>query len=65
MQGQIRFGTSAAANIEIYYQELKLRKKWVYAKGMTTCEIVATFKEMYGAGVSATLISKVTDAVIE
>lgn len=37
----------------------------LYAKGMTTREIVATFKEMYGAEVSPTLISKVTDAVIE
>ena len=37
----------------------------LYAKGMTTREIVATFKEMYGADVSASLISKVTDAVIE
>jgi hypothetical protein len=27
--------------------------------------IVATFKEMYGADVSASLISKVTDAVID
>ena len=32
---------------------------------MTTRDIVATFKEMYGADVSRTLISKVTDAVIE
>nr|WP_330178514.1 IS256 family transposase [Candidatus Vondammii sp. HM_W22] len=32
---------------------------------MTTREIVTIFKEMYGADVSATLISKVTDAVIE
>tara|TARA_R110001592_G_scaffold363400_1_gene688204 strand:- start:60634 stop:61842 length:1209 start_codon:yes stop_codon:yes gene_type:complete len=37
----------------------------LYAKGMTTREIVATFKEMYDADVSATLISKVTDSVIE
>ena len=37
----------------------------LYAKGMTTREIVATFKEMYDADVSAALISKVTDAVIE
>lgn len=37
----------------------------LYAKGMTTREIVSTFKEMYDAGVSATLISKVTDAVKE
>ena len=36
----------------------------LYAKGMTTREIVAAFKELYGADVSATLISKVTDAVI-
>lgn len=37
----------------------------LYAKGMTTREIVATFKEMYDADVSASLISRVTDAVIE
>jgi putative transposase len=37
----------------------------LYAKGMTTREIVETFKEMYDADVSATLISKVTDSVIE
>lgn len=37
----------------------------LYAKGMTTREIVASFKEMYDAEVSPTLISKVTNAVIE
>jgi len=37
----------------------------LYAKGMTTRDIVDTFKEMYGADVSPTLISKVTDAVSE
>ncbi len=37
----------------------------LYAKGMTNREIVAFFKEMYDAEVSASLISKVTDAVIE
>lgn len=37
----------------------------LYAKGMTTREIVATFKEMYDADVSASLISKVTDSVVE
>lgn len=37
----------------------------LYAKGMTNREIVQFFKEMYGAQVSASLISKVTDAVIE
>lgn len=35
------------------------------AKGMTTREIVATFKEMYDADVSPSLIFKVTDAVKE
>ena len=38
---------------------------FLYAQGMTTREIVATFKEMYDADVSATLISKVTDSVLE
>jgi len=37
----------------------------LYAKGMSTRDIVATFQEMYGAEVSATLISKVTDSVLE
>ena len=38
---------------------------YLYSKGMTTRDIVATFKEMYDAHVSPTLISRVTDAVIE
>ena len=38
---------------------------FLYAQGMTTREIVTTFKEMYDADVSAALISKVTDAVLE
>jgi putative transposase len=38
---------------------------FLYAHGMTTREIVKTFKEMYYADISSTLISKVTNAVIE
>ncbi len=38
---------------------------FLYAQGMTTREIVKTFKELYGADASPSLISKVTDAVIE
>jgi transposase-like protein len=38
---------------------------YLYSKGMTTRDIVSTFKEMYGADVSPTLISRVTNAVIE
>ncbi|MCB1584107.1 MAG: transposase [Xanthomonadales bacterium] len=38
---------------------------YLYAQSMTTLEIVATFKEMYYADVSPTLISKVTNAVID
>lgn len=37
----------------------------LYAKGLSTRDIVATFKEMYDADVSPSLISKVTDAVID
>lgn len=37
----------------------------LYAKGMSTRDIVATFKEMYDADVSPSLISKVTDAVLD
>ena len=38
---------------------------FLYAQGMSTREVVAAFKELYGADVSPTLISKVTDAVID
>lgn len=37
----------------------------LYAKGMSTRDIVDAFKEMYDADVSATLISKVTEQVME
>ena len=37
----------------------------LYAKGMTTCDIVATFKEMYDADVFHRLISKVTGSVLD
>jgi putative transposase len=38
---------------------------YLYSKGMTTRDIVAIFKEMYDADVSATLISHITNAVIK
>lgn len=37
----------------------------LYAQGMTIRKIIVTFKEMCGADVSATIISKETDAVLE
>ena len=37
----------------------------LYARGMTTRDIVDAFQEMYGADISATLVSKITNAVIE
>lgn len=37
----------------------------LYAKGLSTREIVEAFQEMYGAEVSAGLVSQVTNAVIE
>jgi len=37
----------------------------LYARGMTTRDIVSAFKEMYDADVSHSLVSKVTDSVIE
>lgn len=38
---------------------------YLYAKGLTTREIVEAFKEMYGADISASLVSKVTNAVMD
>jgi putative transposase len=37
----------------------------LYAKGMSTRDIVAAFDEMYGAEISAGLVSQVTNAVME
>lgn len=37
----------------------------LYAKGLSTREIVEAFREMYGAEVSASLVSKVTERVLE
>ncbi len=37
----------------------------LYVKGMTTRDIVETFAELYGADISPTLVSQVTDAVLE
>jgi len=37
----------------------------LYAKGLSTRDIVDAFKEMYDADISATLVSKVTDRVVE
>jgi putative transposase len=37
----------------------------LYAKGMSTRDIVAAFDDMYGADISAGLVSQVTNAVIE
>ena len=37
----------------------------LYSKGMTTREITATIKEMYDVDISPTLVSHITDSVIE
>jgi len=37
----------------------------LYAKGMSTRDITATFQEMYGAEISAGLVSQVTNSVME
>lgn len=37
----------------------------LYARGMSTREIAATIEDLYGAEVSASLISKVTEAVVD
>jgi transposase-like protein len=37
----------------------------LYARGMTTRDIVDAFREMYNADISPTLVSKVTEAVID
>lgn len=37
----------------------------LYAKGMSTRDIVATFEEMYGAEISAGLVSQVTNSVMD
>lgn len=38
---------------------------YLYAQGLSTREVVDTFQELYSADISASLVSKVTDAVID
>lgn len=38
---------------------------FLYAQGMTTREVVTTLKDLYDTEISATLVSRVTDAVID
>ncbi|MFQ3198123.1 MAG: putative transposase [Paraglaciecola sp.] len=38
---------------------------WLYAKGMSSREIVEAFDQWYGAEITPTLVSRVTNAVIE
>lgn len=74
-EGQFELNTPRDREGEFEPQLVKKRQRrftsmddkilFLYAQGMSTREIVTTFKEMYGADVSATLISKVTDAVID
>ena len=45
--------------------ELDDKILFLYAQGLSTREIVAAFKELYDAEVSSSLISRVTDRVIE
>ena len=51
------YGSSVSSRATVLQQKI--------GKGMTTREIVSTFKELYDADVSPTLVSKVTDAVME
>ena len=37
----------------------------LYAKGMSTRDIVETFRELYGADIAPSLVSKVTEAVLD
>ena len=36
----------------------------LYAKGMSTRDIAETFRELYGADISPTLVSNITEAVL-
>ena len=37
----------------------------LYARGMSTCDIASTFEEIYGVDISPSLISRVTENVME
>ena len=73
--GQFELDTPRHRNGEFEPQLVKRHQRWfttmddkilfLYAQGLSTRGIVGAFKDLYGAEVSSTLISKVTDAVIE
>jgi transposase-like protein len=73
--GPLQIETPRDRNGEFDPQLVKKRQRRVtviddkiiplYAKGMSTREIAATIEDLYGAEVSASLISKVTEAVVD
>ena len=73
--GQLEIETPRDRNGDFEPQLVKKRQRRVtvidekiiplYAKGMSTREIAATIEDLYGAEVSPSLISKVTEAVID
>jgi putative transposase len=73
--GPLEIETPRDRNGEFEPQLVKKRQRRVtviddkiiplYAKGMSTREIAATIEDLYGAEVSASLISKVTEAVVD
>lgn len=51
--------------MDTYVDEDAIRKLGKeFAKGMSTCDTCITFKELYDADVSPTVVSKVTDGVM-
>jgi len=73
--GEVQVETPRDRNGDFEPQLVKKGQTWLtqfdnqimclYSKGMSTRKIVAAFKEMYDAEVSATLISQVTESVLE
>jgi len=73
--GEIEIATPRDRNSTFDPQLIKKRQNrftqfddqitYLYSKGMTTRDITDTFAEMYGAQVSPTLVSKVTQAVLQ
>jgi putative transposase len=59
------FGPKLVKKNQTRFTSMDDKILYLYAKGMTRKEIVDTFKEMYDADISPTLISRVTNAVIE
>lgn len=55
----------SCVSIKHVSQSLTIKSSFFYAKGQTTTEIVESIKELYDVDISGSLVSRVTDNILD